>query len=145
MIMVPPSVRTLPMSTEEFHGWSVVDIQQKFFLEDLPFRPDGGYLHYRYGLKSPSGSVVLFQYRNVLVASAIFRDAARFAEPDENGYEGTLYFDATSIQVFDPIGSDVISQIWPEFRRFSHVKQSLDPKGYSALERGLRNVRRPTS
>jgi hypothetical protein len=144
MTAIPPSIRTLPMSTEEFSEWSVEDIQQKFFLEDLPFRSDGGYLHYRYGLKTPSGSVVLFQYRNVLVASAIFRDASRFAEPDENGYEGMLYFQPTSIRVFVPIDSNVVSRIWPAFRRFSHVKQSLDPNGYLAFERELRNVRIPT-
>jgi hypothetical protein len=127
----------------EFSDCSVADIQQKFFLEDLPFRPDGQYLHYKYGLKAPPGSVVLFQYRNCLVASAIFREAARFERPDKNGYAGVLYFDTNTIRVFDPVGLEIVSQIWPEFRRFSHVKQSLDPECYSAFESGLNHVKRP--
>jgi len=131
------------MSTEEFSGWSVEELQRKFFLEDLPSRPDGHYRYYKYGLKTPPDSVVLFQYRNALVASAVFRNCERFAKADERGYEGALYFDVKSIRVFGPVGPDDVSRIWPQFRGFSHVKQSLDPKGYATFERGLKHVKAP--
>jgi hypothetical protein len=50
MATTPPSVRILPMSTAEFSDWSIEEIQQRFFLHDLPSRPDGCYQHYKYGL-----------------------------------------------------------------------------------------------
>jgi hypothetical protein len=143
MTTTPPAVRILPMSTEEFSDWTIEELQQKFFLEDLPFRPDARYRHYKAGLKTPPGSVVLFQYRKFLVASAIFRDAERFMEPDEDGYEGALYFDTKSIRVFDPIGPDVVSEFWHEFKGFSHVKWSLNPEGYAAFQRALKQVEPP--
>ena len=139
----PPAVRILPMSTEEFSDWSIEELQQKFFLRDLPSRPNARYLHYKNGLSAPPGSVVLFQYRSCIVASAQFFEAERFGEPDADGYEGALYFDVKSIRVFDPVGSDVVSKIWPEFKRFSHVKWSLNPKGYAAFQRALKHVEAP--
>ena len=137
MSAAPPEVRVLPMSMEEFSSCSVQELQQKFFLEYLP-KQDGRYRHYKAGLRARPNSVVLFQYRGSLVASAIFRDAKR--DPDEDGYKGALYFDVKSIRVFDPIGPDVVSRIWPNFKGFSQVKWSLPPTGYAAFERELKRV-----
>ena len=139
----PPAVRILPMSTDEFENCSIEELLQNFFLKRLTRRPDGSYWYYKTGLKTPNGSVVLFQYRNFLVASAIFQDSERFDEPDEEGYEGKLFFDTKSIRVFAPVRSDAIRQIWPEFGGFSHVKWSLDPKGYSVFVSNLKHTAAP--
>jgi hypothetical protein len=149
MSRIPPAVRLLPMATWEFcneseRPWEWAEIQQKFFLDDLPFRhPDARYLHYRYGLSTPPGSVVLFQFRNAIVASACFLEGERFPEPDEHGYYGALHFDPKSIRVFEPAGPDVLSRIWPEFTAFTRVKQGLDPKRYPEFEAALKHVRTP--
>lgn len=148
MSRIPPAVRLLPMATWEFcddneRPWEWDEIQQKFFLQDLPFRPDAHYRHYKYGLSTPPGSAVLFQFRNAVVATATFTEGERFSEPDEDGYHGALHFDPQSIRVFEPVGPDVMSRIWPEFSAFTHVKQRLDPKRYPAFEAALKDVRTP--
>jgi hypothetical protein len=59
------------MSTEEFSGRSISKIQDEFFADDLPKRPEGRYLYYTYGLSAPAGTVVLFQYRGHVVTAWI--------------------------------------------------------------------------
>jgi len=140
----PPEVRLLPMSTEEFDGRSVDELQKEFFVDDLPTRPKGQYRYYTYGLRATAGSIVLFQYRGVVVASAVFEGRERFPKAKKKGYQGALHFDTESIRVFDPVGADIMKQIWPKFRRFSQAKQSLDPQRLAAFESKLKNVEGPS-
>ena len=142
MSNTPPEIRILPMNlTDEFPGLaSVEELQQQFFLDRLPLRH--GYYHYRRkGLRAERGAVVLFQCKGSIVATALFDGATQFEKADDDGYKG--YFNFKSIRVFDPVGSDVISAIWPEFTGFGHVKQKLDPKGYAAFEQKLTGIRTP--
>ena len=67
----------------------------------------------------------------------------RFERPEKGTYRGALYFDVNSIRVFDPIGTEVVAAIWPEFKGFSHVKWTLDPKGLAEFERRLTGVEQP--
>ncbi len=143
---IPPEVRLLPMSTSEVcddsgRPWEWDEIQQKFFLDDLPFRPGACYRHYKYGLSADPGSAVLFQFRNAVVAMATLTRVERFPEPDKDGYCGALCFDPNSIRVFEPVGPDVIGRIWPEFKAFTQVKQRLDRRRYPAFEAALNHVR----
>jgi hypothetical protein len=144
MNIIPPAVRILPMNRiEEFPDCdSVVELQQKFFLDDLPTRPNGDYLFLKRGLISKQGTVVLFQCEGTIIASAILKGYKRFEHADEDGYEGCLYFDVASIKVFDPIGQKVIDRIWPEVKRLGRVKWSLDPKGLATFERELKHVKK---
>ena len=149
MTNAPPELRILPMdSVKEFPDWSIEKLQHEFFLEDLPFRPDSEYLFHKAGLVAVPGAVVLFQFRGFIVASAILKDVRRFEKPRVkiyNGesfvYEGALYFEPTSIRVFDHVGPDVVRRIWPEFTRFDRVKQRLDPESYTLFESELRHVK----
>jgi len=131
------------MSTDEFPDCSVPELQETFFAESLPARPEGRYRHYKNGLSARSGAIVLFQFQGFVVASAIFTGSERFSKPDKHGYAGALYFDTDSIRIFDPVGPEGIREIWPTFRRFSHVKLSLDPKRYHAFKAALKNVTNP--
>ena len=144
----PQAVRILPMdSREEFPDWSIERLQHDFFLEDLPSRPDGEYLYHKSGLAAEPATAVLFQFRGFIIASAVLSDARRFEKPRSEvyhgvrfEYEGALYFDPSSIRVFDPVGPDAVRTIWPKVRRFGRVKWSLDPKGYAAFQSGLKHV-----
>lgn len=138
----PPEVRILPMSTEEF-DCSVKEIQERFFLKDLPARPNGQYKHYWSGLDTEHGSIVLFQFRGMLVAMATFLDRERFPKPDKNGYFGALYFDPKSIRVFEPIPLKIVRRIWRTVTSFGHMKWYLDPSAYSVFKAQLRCVRQP--
>lgn len=143
MSNTPPEIRILPMNlTDEFPEFkSVEELQQQFFLDRLPLR-HGCYRYRRSGLRAARGAVVLFQCNGSIVATALFDGATQFEKADDEGYEG--YFNFKSIRVFDPVGSDVISDIWPDkFTGFGRVKQKLDPKGYPAFEQKLTGIRTP--
>jgi hypothetical protein len=133
-----------------FPGWSIEKLQHEFFLHDLPFRPDSEYLFHKAGLAAAPGTIVLFQFRGFLVASAALMDVRRFEKPrvgicdgERFVYEGALYFEPTSSRIFEPVAPEVVSRIWPEFTGFGQVKHRLDPSGYATLERELRHVERP--
>lgn len=143
--MAIPEVRILPMdSEEEFHGQSREDVQRQFFLKRLltPGRPPGKYHYHTLGLNSPPGSIVLFQYEGAIIASAVFDRAERFEEPI-GSYAGALYFGPTSIRTFKPVGSELIAEIWPEFKGFSRVKWKLDPDKYPEFARTLTEIETP--
>lgn len=142
---LPPAVRLLPMSLREFKNedcHNVEDLQQKFFLKILPSKEKNG--QYRYltrGLDAPLGTIVLFQCKKQIIASAVFIDS--IVKPEEDGYKGSLNFDVNSIMVFQPVGADELKVFWPQFNTFTNAKRKLDPKGYAKFEKHLIGVTSP--
>jgi hypothetical protein len=127
----------------EFPATSIKQLQDEFFLRTLPFRhPAGEYYFRSSGLNSPTGTVVLFQFENHLVASATLISANKFSSPSGE-YSGVLAFAPPSIRVFEPIDAQNLKAIWPSFRAFSNAKQSLDPELYPNFEKSLLRVRSP--
>ena len=103
-----------------------------------PRTPDG--ISSAHGLKGEPGTVVLFQFASQIIASTVFLKSEHYARP-EGPYHGALWFEPGSIQVFEPVGADVLREIWPqEFASFSNVKQHLDPEAYWAFERRLTGI-----
>jgi hypothetical protein len=142
-----PAVRILPMDSKTepfFVGLSAEMVQQQFFLGTLlgQGRPPGKYEYRAVGLRALPGTVVLFQYTGKIVASATLHHVERFAEP-EGSHTGAYHFEVASIKVFDPVGPEVISRIWPNFTGFGQAKWNLDPKGYLAFEQSLTGVETP--
>jgi hypothetical protein len=141
-----PNVRILPMDSQlEFDGRSIDDVQRSFFLKELQGvgRPPGKYWYREAGLDAESGTVVLFQYEGKIIASATLVEVEKFKAAEGATYKGALYFDPKSVRIFDPVGSNLVSAIWPEFKGFSRVKWSLEPKGYPAFEERLTGVESP--
>ena len=72
MSETPPAVRILPMTNDiptEFPDCkNIEDLQQKFFLSELPSR--SGKYYYRKGLIAEPGTMVLFQCQACIIASA---------------------------------------------------------------------------
>jgi hypothetical protein len=146
MSTTPPAVRILPMDSQlEFDGRSIEEVQQTFFLKELlgPERPPGKYWYRESGLNADSGTTVLFQYDGRLIASATLIEVERVETPEKGTYRGALYFDVNSIKVFDPIGPEAVTGIWPEFKGLSRVKWTLDPKRFAEFERELAGIERP--
>jgi hypothetical protein len=141
----PPAVRILPLDFAEFPGCRTIpDVQQRFFLDDLPSREAGLFRYRKRGLKAEAGTAVLFQCESRIIASAVFQRAVPFAHRDAEGFEGGLSFDVRTIHVFDPIDAEGLRRIWPTFTSFSHVRQSLDPPSlFSAFVRGLTGIASP--
>ncbi len=145
MTDVTPPIRILPMSKEEdeFKGLTVDEVQSQYFLADLPFRQDGRYYYRTSGLEADAGTIVLFQYDKKIIARAIFEGSEPFKQPDHGGYHGTLKFRIDSIRVFDPVGPDILLELWPEFGGFSNVKLKLNATAFPEFERRLTGIEAP--
>ena len=140
----PRVVQLLPMSTGVFPWRAAEDVQQRFFLDDLAQFPRNGRYEYRTsGLSAEPGTVVLFQFDRRVVASAAFVGSERYAEP-EDGHAGALYFDPDSVRVFDPVGADVLAEVWPDqFPGFGQARTRLAGDRYPLFVARLTNVRAP--
>jgi hypothetical protein len=123
-----------------FRGRGIEDVQQRLFLRDLPLKSRGRWTYARTGLNAVPGTLVLFQYRARIIASAIFLRDEKFDRPRRSG-SGILHFDPTSFRTFDPLDLDAMRKIWPRFRAFGHVKQYLNPAMRATLQRRLKNLR----
>jgi len=147
MVDIPPAVRLLPMNPEEpeFRGKSRDAVQQDFFLDTMPSAPNPGRFQYRkQGLDAERGTVVLFQFKAHIIASAVFVRRQRYPKPD-GPYNGALWFDPGSIRVFSSVGADSVRKHWPEkFTKFGQGMQKLEPPSrYSAFEQELSGIKWP--
>lgn len=145
MSIPPPAVRVLPMDSKTepgFAGASIEEIQQQFFLRQLPTRSPtpGQFEHRKAGLKAEAGTVVLFQFRGRIIASAVLLGSERFAPATSDGFDGAYYFDAKTIRVFDAVDAAGLREFWPNVSRLGQAKWSLDPRKYAAFERSVKGV-----
>jgi hypothetical protein len=140
-----PAVRIWPMSDklEGFRGRSIEDVQRRLFQRDLP-ACNGRYRYPSSGLNAEPGTIVLFQYRAHIIASAVFIRDEKYERP-VGGYGGAIYLDVASIRTFDPLDVAAMRKAWPSFRAFGHVKQYLNPARYSMFKRRLKNVASPVA
>jgi hypothetical protein len=137
MAEVTPIIRILPMSKKEFNGRTAEEVQSQFFLTELPSREGGRYNYATAGLNAETGTFVLFQYDNRIIASAVFERCDRSKR--------ALYFDIDSIRVFDPVGPDLMREIWPEqFDMFGNAKSRLNAEAFTEFERRLTGIKLPT-
>lgn len=128
-------IRIIPMSEDEFENKTITQIQQDYFVNDLPNRPQCEYNYRTSGLNSCDGSLVLFQYKNRIVASAVFRESVKYKETLEGIYKGYLSFYRDTIQILKPISAEELRELDDKFEKFSNVKQYLkcDFKSISEL------------
>ena len=138
-----PAVRILPMSTQTpgFSERSIEDVQSRLFLRAVPAN-DGRFRYWTTGLNADPGTVVLFQFRARIIASAVFLRDEKYERPID-GHAGALYFDPRSVRTFDPVDAETMRSVWPAFRAFGHVKQFLNPARYPQFKRRLKNVASP--
>jgi hypothetical protein len=131
----PPSIRIFPMSEKQpgFVGRSIDDVQRRLFARDL-IKGNGRWRYNKTGLNAPPRTLVLFQFKARIIASAIFLRDEKLERP-RRGCSGVLHFDPGSIATFAPIDLATMSTIWPSFRSFGHVKQHLNPAMYAKLKR----------
>lgn len=121
-----PEIRLIPMSPEEFKGYSIEDIQQKFFLSDLINREGCGYYYKERGLNSENNALLLFQIRGEIIAAA--RLDCVVEDEGYEGYRGAYYLYPDSIIVFEPITLYDLKSVCPEFKAFTQSKQFIDIK-----------------
>src|SRR4030042_6955671 len=164
MTEVPTTIRILPMDKKvEWKDWDTNKIQNIFLRHKLPSKRKGKY-HFKTGMKAKPGTIVLFQFDNHIIGSALLMCIKRSNDPqyhdietelnDDPEYKGAYYFVPDKIEVFDPIDNKQIQNIWgkgfidndgkrhPGFNRFNQTKQFLNPLKYGDFCNLLRNVRR---
>jgi hypothetical protein len=139
-----PAIRILPMSdkAEGFRGRSIEDVQKDVFLRKLPAM-NGRWRYQRAGLNAEPGTIVLFQFKARIIATATFLRDEKFDRPIR-GCNGAMYFDPKSIRTFKPLDAMAMREVWPSFRAFGHVKQFLNPTLYSLFKRRLKHVALPS-
>jgi hypothetical protein len=138
-----PTAQILPMAMGESDHQSIVEVQEGYFLNQLPHQLDGSY-HCYTTISAAGGSTVLFQYQGMIIATArLIRCGALPPKKDVNGYTHELVFEPSSIRVFEPIEPKTIKMVWPKVSQLSQVRWKLDPKRLAAFEVFVRNARTP--
>ena len=128
-------IRILPMSSkEEFPGISIEDVQNDYFLGDLINNQNGMYYFRKTGINAPQGSLVLFQFDNMIIASANLLSIKRFNIPVDGQYYGAYEFDVDSVKVFQPIAIGEINEIDINITSFSQAKQEINSLFRSEIE-----------
>lgn len=137
---LPPNVRVLPMSdrVEGFVGLSIDAVQKDFFLNTL--RRTGRFRYCRSGLRSPTGTAVLFQFKARIVATATLVGDERYAEK-RDGFAGAMRFEPKSVRVFSPWDAAMLRTVWRGFGTFGHARFHLNPGNWPAFVAALRDVR----
>ncbi len=122
-------IRILPMDKDnEFKDMKTSEVQ-RFFINDLPTRGDtngeGKYLYKKQGIKADEGStLILFQFDNQIIACANLTKVTKFKEAEGN-YNGALYFEPSSIRIFDPVDNKTINKIFHSSIQFGQTKHHL--------------------
>jgi hypothetical protein len=139
-----PAIRILPMSdkADGFRDLSIEQVQKDIFLRKLPAR-QGRYRYQSTGLNAAPKTIVLFQFKARIIASAVFLRDEKFQRPI-GGHGGVLHFEAKSFRTFAPLDVQAMRAVWPSFRAFGHVKQSLNPTLYPLFKRRLKHVALPS-
>ena len=140
-------VRILPMDQEyEFVQASIKEVQNDFFLKELPSRKDlhgqGKYCYKTKGMQADEGTtLVLFQYDNKIIACSDLYKVIKLEVP-EDVYHGAFYFNPSSIKVFDEVSNEDINNIFNCTIKFVQIKHNLDSSYIPAFTNNLNNTRK---
>ncbi|MDZ4656407.1 MAG: HNH endonuclease [Bythopirellula sp.] len=152
MIDHPTAVCILPMTDDdpEFRGYTVEDLQQKYFLKSLASH--GRFLFPKRAPAAEKDTLVLFQWKAQVVARAVLLVKAKRYDSlhgeEFNGivgeYAGEMVFDRSTIMVFDPVNKEAVKRHWPNFKGFTRMQYLSPPQNYIAFESNeLKNIRTP--
>jgi predicted HNH restriction endonuclease len=132
---VPSSIRILPMnSREEFPEMSIEDVQKNFFLGILINNREGLYYFRKTGMNASDSSQVLFQFDNLIIASANLQSIEKYDNPIEEQYYGAYKFDINTVKVFQPITVAELNKIDRNITRFSQSKQEINVSYWSEID-----------
>jgi len=132
----PQQIRILPMShTQEFVDWSIKRLQSQYFLNELINNSNGEYYYQTGGMDAGNNSLVLFQFRGFIVASAVLLNIKKFSNIVEEKYHGCYLFDVNTIKVFEPISVDELSDIDSNVKRFTQTKQIISYSKLGEIEK----------
>lgn len=102
-------------------------VQEEYFEDRLPNEEKGWYKYYNKGLDSQTGDLLLFQYKNHIIASAIFEQVIRVPDSriDDFLYKGAIVLKKNSIKTFKPITTIELDRLIGH-KKLDLVKYSID-------------------
>ena len=133
-----PNIRILPTSPSE-ECFSTLSKAYYFYTTTL--KSQNGYYKFRaLGLNSPPQSIILFQYRNNIVASAILLKDSNSLRKSKYPDTPSMRVDVDSIAIFNPpISFNALKSICPTLIPFSDKKQIIDNCYVDALNAFIRS------
>ena len=140
-------IRILPISEDEFYGYAEPDgitntkyMQEIFFLQDLKLKRKGKFKIKKSHFKTAIGSLILFQYKKHLIASAIYDGTFKIDENSDdykNGYKEYYVFKPESIRIFPPISEEKFQEV--KEVKFQQAKHKIDYNKLEAIEKIIKN------
>lgn len=122
-------IRLLPMSKDEFHSYD--DVYD--WLYGGMHRGEGMYYYKRRSINFNSNILVMFQYDNEVIATAIMINEEMINE-SADGYNGIYYFDVDSILILEkPISKFDIQKIDKTFKNFSQATTKFNKDVFADL------------
>jgi predicted HNH restriction endonuclease len=139
--MIKPNItaiRILPMSKSvEFSQMDVTELQHKYFVADLYYRKDCAYLFRSSGMNAEEDTLILFQCEGTIIAQAILKKVEKYLEKKDGIYAGAYLLKKETIAIFDPINSNEMKKIWPDFNGFRQQKTVLSVNGWESFNKLL--------
>ncbi len=90
MTEIPIMIRILPMDKKvEWKDWTYNRIQDIFLLHKLPIKRRGKY-HFKTGMDAKPGTVMLFQFDNKIIGSAVLMCIRKSNNPEYHDIETDL-------------------------------------------------------
>ncbi|MBT2663056.1 HNH endonuclease [Bacillus sp. ISL-45] len=105
---------------------SIEDVQKNYFLGNLIDNREGLYYFRKTGMNATEGCLVLFQFDNLIIASANLQNIEKYDSPIEGQYYGAYKFDINTVRIFQPITIAELNKIDSSLTRFSQSKQEIN-------------------
>ncbi|MBF8984679.1 HNH endonuclease [Lutibacter sp. B2] len=112
----------------------IEDVQNNYFLGRLINEENGLYYYRTSGINASKGSLILFQFDNMIIASARLLGIEKYDVSVDDPYHGAFKFDVHSIKIFQPITLAEINRIDNNITKFSQVKQEIKPQFMDAID-----------
>ena len=126
-------MRILHLSKNDFLNADYEQVQHDFILNQLANQNHGEYLYIKSQMEAGKDALVLFEYNNMIVASARLKAIKKFKKERSDNYTGAYYFYENSIQIIEPILLGEINIIDFSFNLFSKSKSKIDITKYNKV------------
>ena len=116
-------IKVIPMNKElePFYGMEIKEAQKYYFEGILINSQEDKYTYYysNHGINAEEGDLLLFQYDNHIIASAILKFNFKYRKDYMKGITGHLELKENTIKTFKPISKEEMKKYIPSFKYFS--------------------------
>ena len=124
------NIRIMPMAKDEEE--TIEHVQKEYFEDRLPNKEHGWFDYYNSGLDAIENDLILFQYDNSIIASALFSHVIPY-QKENYKFKGTIVLKKDSIKTFKPISVDDLKQFL-DIKRLSQTKFGFKKEDVKSLD-----------